>query len=61
VTYFHLTPQQIDDMIEASEGSSIEPHSRSKLLALRMHHDGASHGLVGRVLNISQLTLRLSR
>jgi hypothetical protein len=48
-------------MIEASEGSSIEPYSRSKLLALRMHHDGASHGFVGRVLNISQPTLRLSR
>ena len=58
MTYLHLTAQQLDDIIEALEDSSIEPHNRSKLLALRMHHEGASHGFVGRVLNISQPTLR---
>ena len=58
MTYLHLTAQQPDDIIEALEDSSLEPHSRSKLLALRIHHEGASHGFVGHVLNISQPTLR---
>jgi transposase len=58
MTRLHFTTQQLEDIIEALADSSLDPHYRSKLLVLRMHHEGASHGFIGRVLNISQPTLR---
>jgi hypothetical protein len=33
-------------------------HLTLQQLDLRMHHEEAPHGFIGRVLNISQLTLR---
>lgn len=53
-----LTAQQLQDIGEALEDSDIEQRFHHKLLALRMHHEGASHGFIGRCLNISQPTLR---
>jgi hypothetical protein len=53
-----LTAQQLQDIGEALEDNDIEQRFHHKLLALRMHHEGASHGFIGRCLNISQPTLR---
>lgn len=53
-----LTPRQLEDLIEALEDPAIEHRYKQKLLALRMHHEGAAHGFIGRCLNISQPTLR---
>ena len=53
-----LTSRQLDDLTEALEDPEIEHRYKQKLLALRMHHEGAAHGFIGRCLNISQPTLR---
>lgn len=53
-----LTPQQIEDLAEALEDPGIEHRYKQKLLVIRMHHEKASHGFIGRCLNLSQPTLR---
>ena len=53
-----LTSQQLGDLTEALEDPAIEHRYKQKLIALRMHHEGAAHGFIGRCLNISQPTLR---
>ena len=53
-----LTSQQLEDLIEALEDPAIEHRYKQKLLAIRMHHEGAAHWFIGRCLNISQPTLR---
>ncbi|MBL9178153.1 MAG: hypothetical protein JNM65_08820 [Verrucomicrobiaceae bacterium] len=58
MTYLHLSKQQLEDITEALEDSSLQAQQRNKLLALRMHHEGAAHGFIGRILNITQPTLR---
>lgn len=53
-----LTQQQLDDITEALEDRDIEHRFKQKLLVVRMHHEGAAHGFIGRCLNLSQPTLR---
>jgi transposase len=53
-----LTERQLEDLTEALEDPAIDHRFKQKLLALRMHHEGAAHGFIGRCLNISQPTLR---
>lgn len=53
-----LTSRQLEDLTEALEDPAIAHRYKQKLLALRMHHEGAAHGFIGRCLNISQPTLR---
>ncbi|MDB6139046.1 MAG: Mobile element protein [Verrucomicrobiaceae bacterium] len=53
-----LTPQQIEDLAEALDDPGIEHRHKQKLLVIRMHHEKAGHGFIGRCLNLSQPTLR---
>ena len=54
-----LSSQQLADLVEALEDPTVDHRFKQKLLAVRMHHEGASHGFIGRCLNISQPTLRV--
>jgi transposase len=58
MTHLHLSAQQLEDIAEALDDSAIEHYYKQKILVLRMHHEGVAHGFIGRILNISQPTLR---
>jgi transposase len=53
----HLSARQIEDICEALDDPSISERHKQKLLALRMHHEGAAHGFIIKCLRLSPTTL----
>jgi hypothetical protein len=48
----HLIVQYIEDICEALTDPSISERHKQKLLALRMHHEGAAHGFIIKCLRL---------
>jgi len=53
----HLSAREIQDICEALDDPSISEWHKQKLLALRMHHEGAAHGFILKCLRLSPTTL----
>lgn len=53
----HLSTQQIEDICEGLADPSVSEWHKQKLLALRMHHEGAAHGFIIKCLRLSPTTL----
>ena len=53
----HLSVQPIEDICEALDDPSISKRHKQKLLALRMHHEGAAHGFIMKCLRLRPTTL----
>ena len=49
-----ITDQEIEDLYEALDDPTTSKKAKLKLLALRMHHEGAKSGFIANVLNIHQ-------
>ena len=49
-----ITDQEIEALYEALDDPSTSEKAKLKLLALRMHHEGAKSGFIANVLNIHQ-------
>ena len=53
----HLRGQQIADICEALDDPDVSEWHKQKLLALRMHHEGAAHGFIIKCLRLIPTTL----
>ena len=49
-----ITEQQLADIAEAIDDPTTTEKVKRKLLALRMHHEGAKAGFIAKVLNVHQ-------
>src|SRR5690606_21264415 len=47
-----LTDQQIEDIAELLDDPASSDRTKIKLLVIRMHHEGAEHGFIAKVLNL---------
>lgn len=47
-----LTEQDMEDIAEVLDDPSISEKTETKLLVIRMHHEGARHNFIGKVLNL---------
>jgi transposase len=47
-----LTDRQIQDIAELLDDPTSSDKTKIKLLAIRMHHEGAEHGFIAKVLNL---------
>ena len=47
-----LTEQAMEDIAEVLDDPSISEKTRIKLLVIRMHHEGAKHGFIAKVLSL---------
>jgi transposase len=52
-----LTDQDIDDIAEALDDPATPEQNKTKLLVIRMHHEGAKHGFIAKVLNLHANTI----
>jgi transposase len=52
VITLNLTEAEINDLAEAMDDPSIADRYRTKLLVIRMHHQGASNKFIAQVLNL---------
>ena len=52
-----LTDQDLTDVAEALEDPSTTEKNKTKLLVIRMHHEGAKHGFIAKVLNLHANTV----
>jgi transposase len=52
-----LTDQELTDVAEALEDPSTTEKNKTKLLVIRMHHEGAKHGFIAKVLNLHANTV----
>jgi len=48
-----LTDAEIDDIAEAMDDPSISDRNKTKLLVIRMHHEGAANKFIAACLNLS--------
>ena len=46
MTELHLSGQQFADICEALDDPVVSEWHKQKLLALRMHHEGAAYGFI---------------
>jgi transposase len=53
VITLHLTEAEIDDIAEALDDPEITDRIKTKLLVIRMHHEGAANTFIGKVLGLS--------
>ena len=49
-----ITEQELADIAEAIDDPATTEKVKRKLLALRMHHEGAKAGFIAKVLNVHQ-------
>ena len=47
-----LTDEQILDIAELLDDPTTADRAKTKLLVIRMHHEGAAHGFIAKVLNL---------
>ena len=52
-----LTDQDISDIAEALDDPANSEKNKIKLLVIRMHHEGAKHGFIAKVLNLHSNTV----
>lgn len=52
-----LTDQDLTDLAEALDDPDTSEKNKTKLLVLRMHHEGARHGFIAKVLNLHPNTI----
>jgi transposase len=52
-----LTDQDLNDIAEALDDPSTPEANKTKLLVIRMHHEGAKHGFIAKVLNLHANTI----
>ncbi len=52
-----LTDQELTDVAEALDDPATTEKSKTKLLVIRMHHEGARHGFIAKVLNLHANTI----
>ena len=52
-----LTEQAMEDIAEVLDDPSTFEKTRIKLLVIRMHHEGAKHGFIAKVLNLHGNTI----
>ena len=50
----NFTDQELEDVTEGLDDPATSEKSKLKLLALRMHHEGAKSGFIANVLHIHQ-------
>ena len=55
--HLELTDQQLADITEALDDPSTSDKNKIKLLVIRMHHEGAKHGFIAKVLNLHANTI----
>ena len=53
----HLSARHIEGICEALDDPSISERHKQKLLALRMHHEGAAYGFINKCLRLRPTTL----
>jgi hypothetical protein len=56
-----LTDQESADIAEALDDPTTTEKNKTKLLVIRMHHEGAKHGFIAKVLNLHANTITTSR
>lgn len=52
-----LTDQDLTDVAEALDDPVTTERNKTKLLVIRMHHEGANHGFIAKVLNLHANTI----
>ena len=52
-----LTDQELTDVVEALEDPATSEKNKTKLLVIRMHHEGARNGFIAKVLNLHANTV----
>ena len=52
-----LTDQDLIDIAEALDDPATSQKHKTKLLVIRMHHEGAKHGFIAKVLNLHANTI----
>ena len=52
-----LTDQDLTDVAEALDDPATTDKNKTKLLVIRMHHEGAKHGFIAKVLNLHANTI----
>lgn len=52
-----LTDQDLTDVVEALEDPATNEKNKTKLLVIRMHHEGAKHGFIAKVLSLHANTV----
>jgi transposase len=52
-----LTDQDLTDVAEALDDPVTTEKNKTKLLVIRMHHEGANHGFIAKVLNLHANTI----
>ena len=52
-----LTEQDFTDFAEALDDPATTENHKTKLLVIRMHHEGAKHGFIAKVLNLHANTI----
>ena len=52
-----LTDQDFADIAEALDDPATLEQNKTKLLVIRMHHEGAKHGFIAKVLNLHANTI----
>jgi hypothetical protein len=55
--HLELTDQDIDDITEALDDPATPEQNKTKLLVIRMHHEGAKHGFIAKVLSLHANTI----
>ncbi len=52
-----LTDQDSIDIAEALDDPATNEKNKTKLLVIRMHHEGAKHGFIAKVFNLHANTI----
>ena len=52
-----LTDADLSDIAEALDDPANSEKNKTKLLVIRMHHEGAKHGFIAKVLNLHSNTV----
>ena len=52
-----LTDQDLTDVAEALDDPATTDKNKTKLLVIRMHHEGARYGFIAKVLNLHANTI----
>ena len=55
--HLELTDQDLTDIVEAADDPDTTERNKTKLLVIRMHHEGAKHGFIAKVLNLHANTI----
>lgn len=55
--HLDLTDKDFSDIAEALDDPATSEKKKTKLLVIRMHHEGAKHGFISKVLNLHSNTI----